>query len=545
MLNHTPAVSPQFSGLGTCPQTRNGVSGWRFRLWAPEATAVSVTGSFNQWNPTADPMQRTPDGYWETFLHRPQLGDLYKYVITTRKDTKYWSDPWAWAMEPSPGCASQLCRWPVFPWADDPWLRFRHRKPLHTQPQLLYHLQPDAWRRTNTGNPLSCQALTAYLVPYLKKLGCTGVVLAANPDTLFAPPALFSLPKDLMYLVDQFHRAGLCAFLDWHPDHFSPACCTPFCLDWNQPEARACLTASVKFWLEEYHLDGLRINLVDPVLYLAGTGCDLLLQALEQMTAQCAPDAVLLLHSPAGVTHFSGWQEGSASPLLDLFQGKAESLSPQLIHGGLLSLPAPFFQAPHPGFIGCFSGTSQEQQAGARACYLMFLALPGQKLLSMGAELDQRTGWRTAVSLDWHLLTRTSSQAYHRFFQTANACYLTALWQPDRPVEWLSDPPGANGLAAFLRRCPGEPGILCLCNPTRQVISRAILRLPVVGTCHMLLSSDEKQFGGSGTSSVPSECSGSRLLVTLPPLTCVLMDYLPATRPDSSKNRPSDGLRSR
>ena len=264
------------------------------------------------------------------------------------------------------------------------------------------------------------------------------------------------------------------------------------------------------------------------------------------------PDAALILNSPAPVSSFSGWQERPAFPLLDLFQGKTVTLSPELTLSGLLSFPAQAFHTPLPAFSSCFSGSLCQQWAAARSCYLAFLALPGKKLFAMGADLGQRSGWCSGYSLDWHLLERISNRAYHHFFQVANNFYLTEpfLWAQDDNLQWLSISCAPDAVFAFLRQNHSGSGILCLCNPTNHNISCATLVLPDVGACQVLISSDEARFGGTGTCSILPSCtipapSGSRLQFRLPPLTSALIRYIPANRQDTQEFLPSDDSRSR
>lgn len=502
-------------------------------------------------------MEQTGSGLWERFLPQPKEGDLYKYVFCQRDGSyQYASDPWAVSAEPPPGSASRLFDLSSYPWQDDNWFRFRLRTDSAQRPQLLYHLQIHTWRRTGTGQSLSLRALTAYLIPYLKEMGYTGAVLMADNPPFFAPPAAQDTPHDWMYLIDQLHQAGLSAFLDWHPEPCNlsafPAS-APSPPDWSDPAVQAFLIASATFWLETYHLDGLHIDAANPIHYLKGSGARQFFEMLQEETARLCPDAVLLLNSPISVPRFSGWQEHSVQPLLDLFQGKASVPCEELATSDLLALPAQDFQAPHPAFLDCFSGNASEQRAAARACYLTLLALPGGKLISMGTELGQHTGWRSGVSLDWHLLDQVDDQAYHTFFQAANALYLTepVLWTGEpQSIQWLPSLCGEHTMLAFLRRDISGSGILCLCNPTAMPFSCGFLSLPEVGTCQILLSSDEKRFGGTGAwsispCSVSTEQHSARLQFCLPPATCVLIRYIPVRGRDPQGFPPPNGPHSR
>lgn len=390
---------------------------------------------------------------------------------------------------------------PDFSWRDAAWLQFRQTR---RRPRLFYHLRLHAWRRSWNSEPLSCGTLGEWLVPWLKELGCTGVVLLTDDAPLDSFPAgtdSGDSPVEWMTFIDQLHRAGLSVLMDWHPRRLE---------HWQLPDVRQLLCKNALAWLEWYHLDGLRVDVSDPARYLPDSGVPELLAAL---TDAC-PERTLLFHSPMPVPGFDTSQEHSAQPLMDLFRGGATHLDETVTNGGFLALPVdtvPFLEA--------FSGS----EAAARACYLAFLALPGGKLVPMGTELGQREGLRPDVSLDWHLLEQPNRQRYLAYFQTANRLFLTrrALWSTDRAsFEGLPGSSSASELA-FLRREGGD-ALLCLCNLSGK--ARA-LTLPDGwngNTCRILLSSDEERFGGTGGCAVIR--TDGRWQVALPPETCALLD---------------------
>lgn len=548
-LHNSPPSTPDFfRQLGANPAIRGGKSGWLFRLWAPDTPAVSVAGDFNGWSPSATPMEQTGTGLWERFLPQPKTGDLYKYVLFRGDGSyQYHSDPCAVSTEPPPGTASRLFDLSGYHWQDDNWLRFRRQTDAALRPQFLYHLQIHTWRRTGNGHALSLRDLTAYLIPYLKEMGYTGAVLMIDPPPFFAPPSTQDTPHDWMYLIDQLHQAGLSALGDWHPRYRDPQVfrsSAPSLSGWSNASVRAFLVASATFWLETYHLDGLRLDTADFIPYLNGPDARQFFEALQEETSQLCPDAKFLLNSPIPVPGFSGWREHSAQPLLKLFQGKSSAPNEKWSADDLLAFPAQDFQFPCPSFLDCFSGSSSEKRAAARACYLTLLALPGGKLVPMGMELGQHAGWRPGVSLDWHLLEQTDYQIHQAFFQAANALYLTepVLWNGEiQPIQWLPPLCEESTVLAFLRRDRSGSGILCLCNPTDAPFSGGFLSLPEVGTCQVLLSSGEIRFGGAGICSISPEQPSIQLQLCLPPTTCVLLRYIPASGRDSQRASPPDG----
>ncbi|MEG2098226.1 MAG: 1,4-alpha-glucan branching enzyme, partial [Pseudoflavonifractor sp.] len=291
--------------LGAHPATVAGQAGYTFRVWAPNAASVSVMGDFNGWDPEQAPMELLPDGIWEGFVPGLQRYDTYKFAVHT-PDGRILpkADPYAFHAETRPGTASTLDDLSGYAWGDKAWLSDRAKHPVYHNPLNIYEMHLNSWRRTGDDEFLSYREIAQYLVPYVKELGFTHVELMPVTEHpldaswgyqctgYFAATSRFGTPHDFMYLVDQLHQAGIGVILDWVPAHFPKDAFglyefdgTPTyeyadprkgehadwgtrVFDYGKAEVRSFLYSSALFWLEEYHIDGLRVDAVASMLYL-------------------------------------------------------------------------------------------------------------------------------------------------------------------------------------------------------------------------------------------------------------------------------------
>ncbi len=298
-----------YTFMGAHPVQQEGRPGWLFRVWAPKARAVSVIGSFNQWNREAAPMIPDENGIWTCFVPGPQRYDSYKFSIQTREG--HWmdkADPFAFHAETRPANASKLYALGGYSWGDEAWQSYCARHPYGSSPLNIYEVHLGSWRRRGDGSYLSYREYANWLVPYVKEMGFTAVELLPLTEHpldaswgyqctgYFAPTSRFGSPHDFMYLVDQLHRAGVAVFMDWVPaffpqdEHglamFDGTPCYEYAdpqradlprmkasvFDFGKPPVRAFLLSSALFWLREYHLDGLRLSAVSSMLYLDAEG---------------------------------------------------------------------------------------------------------------------------------------------------------------------------------------------------------------------------------------------------------------------------------
>ena len=294
-----------YTFFGAHPASENGQDGYRFRVWAPHAKQVALIGDFNGWEPDVSPMTPIRPGIWERFQPGLKRYDSYKYAITTQDGRVLAkADPYAFHAETRPDTASKIYDISGYEWGDANWLDYRRRKPVYHRPMNIYEVHLGSWRRTADNEFLSYRDTAEYLVPYVKEMGFTHVELMPITEYpldmswgyqvtgYFAPTSRYGTPHDFMYLIDQLHQAGIGVLLDWVPAHFPKdafglyefdgAPCYEYAdprkgehlewgtrvFDYGRTEVRNFLYSSAMFWLNEYHIDGLRVDAVASMLYL-------------------------------------------------------------------------------------------------------------------------------------------------------------------------------------------------------------------------------------------------------------------------------------
>ena len=590
--------------LGSHPVSDRGITaGYFFRVWAPNAPRISVIGDFNGWNPKANPMKRLKKGIWETFIPDVQRFDAYQYAIG-RADGSFLNkaDPFAFHAATRPNTASKLFPMENYRWGDAAWLTARTEDLSRAHPISIYECHLGSWRRTGEGQFLSYRDVTTYLVPYAKEMGFTHVELLPLTEYprddswgyqctgYFAATSRYGTPDDLKYLIDQLHQAGIGVIMDWVPSQFStvefglrqfdgtpifesanPAKGEPprrdtMAFDLGRREVRSFLFSSAMFWLEEFHLDGLRLDLLSTMLYpehrdngqADPKGFDFL-QTLNTAIRKAHPDVLLIASDPdgrcSGITtpvsegglgfHLK-WNTQGMDHLLHYAQ-TAPSLRPRehrTLTDSLLNtfsdhyiLPLSHDRLVHgrSSFLNKLPGGEPMKLAGARAFYTYMLAHPGHKLLFMGTEFGQWGEWRYEYSLDWHLLQYDVHRKLHRFFQTANNYYLRerALWEQDhvrQDLEWLSSEDAEHNILIFLRWAQTGPPLLVVSNFSPEHHKDFRVGVPIGGYWFCGLNSDAAEFGGSGlgdaaaikTSRVSAHGQTQSLSIDLPPMSTVI-----------------------
>ena len=291
--------------MGAHATTRDGVSGYMFRVWAPRALAVSVVGDFNFWDVNAHPMEKITDGIWECFLPGGQPYDAYKFAVTGADGVlRYKADPYAFHAETRPGTSSKLYTIDGYQWGDGAWLEHRHSHQVYSAPLNIYEVHLGSWRRRENGDFIDYRDLARQLAPYVKELGFNYVELLPITEYplddswgyqctgYFAPTSRYGTPEDFMFFVDYMHQQGIGIILDWVPAHFCKdehglyefdgtrcyeyedlrkgehAAWGTRVFDYARPEVKSFLLSSVAFWLKEYHIDGIRVDAVASMLYL-------------------------------------------------------------------------------------------------------------------------------------------------------------------------------------------------------------------------------------------------------------------------------------
>ncbi len=621
-----------YNYLGTHPETRDGETGYLFRVWAPHAALVAVTGDFNDWNGTSHPLSFLGGGVWEGFL--PGLGqyETYKYAVHTQDGRVLSkSDPYAFHAETRPSNASKLYDLSGYEWGDASWLKWRRENPIYEKPLNIYEMHLGSWRRSGEGEFLSYREIAQWLAPYVKEMGFTHVELMPVTEHpldaswgyqctgYFAATSRFGTPHDLMYLIDTLHQAGVGVILDWVPAHFPKDAfglyefdgvpCYEYAdprkgehadwgtrvFDYGSPEVRSFLFSSAMFWLEKYHIDGLRVDAVASMLYLdysreAGQwvpniygGRENLeaidfLKALNTQIFAAFPDALMIAEESTSwplVSHpveqgglgFNlkwnmGWMNDithymKLDPYFRQHHHKDITFSFLYAFSENFILPLSHDEVVHMkgSFLNKMPGPYEEQFAGVRAFYTYMLTHPGKKLLMMGSEFGQWNEWHYEQSLDWHLLGNQLNRDLQAFFKAANAFYLEhgELWELDfswEGFQWVCADDNSNNCAAFLRKNRAGEMLLVVCNFSPVHLPGYRLGAPLPGDYRCIFNADDALYGGGGrgnhglitTEEEPCHGFDQSLTIDLPPMSGVIYRCTEERRPQSKTALTSQAL---
>ncbi|OUO16448.1 1,4-alpha-glucan branching protein GlgB [Flavonifractor sp. An4] len=607
--------------MGAHPAVQDGQDGWVFRVWAPHAQSVAVMGDFNGWNDSDHPMQLLSDGVWEVFIPGLKQFDSYKYAVHTASGRVLAkADPYAFHAETRPGNASKLYDLSGYGWGDGSWMDYRKNNPIYQKPLNIYEVHLGSWRRTGEDEMLSYRDIGKYLVPYVKEMGFTHVELLPITEHpldaswgyqctgYFAATSRYGTPHDFMWLVDQLHQAGIGVILDWVPAHFPKDAfglyefdgepCYEYAdtrkgehadwgtrvFDYARHEVRSFLFSSALFWLEQFHIDGLRVDAVASMLYLdygrqggewvpnVFGGHENLeavdfIQELNGHVFQEHPDVMMIAEEstawprvshPVGEGGLEGglgfnlkWNMGwmndilhyiKLDPYFRQFNHKDITFSLMYAFSENFVLPLSHDEVVHMkgSLINKMPGTNEEKFAGVRAFYTYMLTHPGKKLLMMGSEFGQWNEWHYEHSLDWHLLDPDQEWAKpHRqlqqYFKQANAFYLAhpELWELDfswEGFEWIEANDNQANTVAFLRKDTKGNALVIVCNFSPVDRTGYTVGVPVPGVYSVVFNSDDLDFGGKGGGDhepvrsryVESQGREQSITISLPPMSAVI-----------------------
>jgi 1,4-alpha-glucan branching enzyme len=591
--------------------------GAHFAVWAPNAAAVSVIGDWNGWNAAENPLAPRADssGVWEGAAPGAQRGQAYKYRITSRVGAFAVdkADPYGVFCESPPATASRV--WSLeYEWNDSAWMGGRARRNGLDAPMSIYELHVGSWRRKD-GNFLDYRELAQRLADYVLDLGFTHVELMPITEHpfygswgyqttgYFAPTARYGTPQDLMYFVDHLHEKGIGVILDWVPSHF-PADehglvffdgthlyehADPqqgFHPEWNSAifnfgrnEVRSFLISSALFWLEKYHIDGLRVDAVASMLYLDYArkqgewipnrfgGRENLeaidfLRTLNQAVYRDHPDTTMIAEESTawpmvsrptdsgGLGFGLKWNMGWMHDTLEYM--KLDPINRKYHHGQLtFSLIYAFnenFVLPlshdevvygKGSLIGKMPGDDWQKFANLRALYGYMWAHPGKKLLFMGGEFGQRREWTHEGELEWWVSELPEHAGVKHLVRDLNRVYRRepALHKIDFSsdgFEWLDLGNGDISVIAFLRKAPGDGApLLVICNFTPVPRRNYLVGVPCRGVWHEILNTDAREYGGAGwgnlggVESVPVTSQGhlESVNLNLPPLATIVLRW--------------------
>ena len=551
------------------------VIGTSFAVWAPNAQGVRVVGDFNYWDGVGHPMRSLgSSGVWELFVPNVGDGTRYKYQVLGRDGVwRQKADPFAFATEVPPSTAS-IVHTPSFDWGDDDWMAERAAQPATTKPMSIYEVHLGSWRKGRSYHDLIDE-----LVPYVKDLGFTHVEflpVAEHPfggswgyqvTSYFAPTSRFGSPDDLRSLIDAFHQAGIGVIIDWVPAHFpkdewalarfdgTPLYEHPdprrgeqpdwgtFVFDFGRREVRNFLVANAIYWLEEFHVDGLRVDAVASMLYLDYSrdegewtpnihGGRENLEAigfLQEMNATAyrrVPGVVTIAEESTswpGVsrpTHVGGlgfgfkWNMGwmhdslgymTREPIYRQYHHHQMTFSMMYAYTENFVLPISHDEVVHGkgSLLRKMPGDRWQQLANVRA-YLAFMwAHPGKQLLFMGGELGQESEWAESRELDWWLLDHPEHLGVHQAVKDMNARYheSAAFWSQDSDpggFSWIDANDAAGNVFSFVRYGSDGSAVACVSNFAAIPHEGYRLGLPHSGRWTEILNTDADRYGGSG-----------------------------------------------
>ncbi len=601
-----------YERLGAHPLTVNGVNGTAFGVWAPNAEQVSVVGTFNDWDRASHPLHmRESSGIWEGFIPGVTTGTLYKYAIGSRHHgyRVEKTDPFSFFNEIPPNTASIV--WTLdYEWHDRDWMVSRSRRNSLDAPISIYEVHFGSWMRVvEDGNrSLSYREAAVTLVEYVQRMGFTHVEFLPLMDHpffgswgyqttgYFAPSGCFGTPQDFMYLIDELHRHGIGVILDWVPSHFptdqhglsyfdgthlyehaDPR--QGFHPDWGtcvfnygRSEVRSFLTSSALFWLDKYHIDGLRVDAVASMLYLdysrkegewianpygGRENLDAIgfLRRLNEEVYRRYPDVQTMAEEstswPAvsrpttigglgfGLKWDMGWMHDTLEYMaLDPVYRKHHhnNLTFRMLYAfhENFVLPLSHDEVVHGkgSLLGKMSGDDWQKFANLRLLFGYMYAQSAKKLLFMGSEFGQWSEWAHDGSLEWHLLQYAPHQGIHRWVTDLNRLYRTEPALHERDVEpagfeWIDCTDADASVVSLLRRGQAPDDlIVVVCNFTP--IPRPSYQVGTPRGSHWkeILNSDAQEYGGSGMGNLGSVEAGPQpaherpcsITITLPPL---------------------------
>jgi 1,4-alpha-glucan branching enzyme len=589
-------------------------SGTWFAVWAPGAETVSVVGEFNDWQEGAAPLaNHSGSGFWEGFVPGAGHGQLYKYAITSRYEgyRVQKADPFGFAAETSPQTASRIWNVQKYSWNDAPWMAQRKEKNSLSSPLSIYEVHLGSWMRGPDNQWLSYRELAEKLTTYVTAMGFTHVEFLPvtehpfdgswgyQPVGYFAPTSRFGTPDDFMHLIDTLHNQGIGVLLDWVPAHFPRdehgigffdgthlyEHADPrqgrhqewdtAIFNFGRPQVANFLLASALFWLEVYHVDGLRMDAVASMLYLdyarnegewipnihggrENLEAVSFIKRCNELVYQEHPDVLMaaeesttwpMVSRPTyqgglgfGLKWNMGWMHDillymSHEPIhrKNHHNQLCFSLAYAFQENFLLSLSHDEVVHGKGSLLNKMPGDRWQRFANLRLLLGFMFTHPGKKLLFMGDEFGQEAEWNHDSGLDWQSLEQPDHQGLQRWVRDLNTIMRgePSLYQLDFDASgfsWIDNSDSEQSVITFLRRGYSQDDVVvCACNFTPVPRHNYRLGVPVDGFWEELLNSDAALYGGSGqgnfggveASPVAAGGLGYSLVVTLPPLAIV------------------------
>ena len=566
--------------LGATPASIYDCQGYSFAVWAPNAQSVSVVGDFNGWDTSSHPMNpQGSSGVWHAFIDGVEDGQCYKFYIVDKDGvTHYKADPYARYAQVRPNTASVTYDMNGFDWNDGAWIKNRSKTPPYDRPMNIYEMHVGSWKTHDDGTQLSYSELADEIVPYLKEMGYTHVELMPITEYpfdgswgyqvtgYFAATSRYGTPKDLMYFVDKCHQNGISVIIDWVPAHFprdehglarfdgTPIYEYPdpvkgehkqwgtLVFDYGRKEVVSFLISSAFFWLEKYHIDGLRVDAVSSMLYLDygreewlpnkyGGNENLeavdFIKTLNKAIFQKFPNILMIAEESTAwpcVTHpvndgglgFNykwnmGWMNDglrymSMDPYFRSTNHNLMTFSMMYAFSENYILPLSHDEVVHGkcSLVQKMSGLYEQKFESLKTFFMYTMAHPGKKLMFMGSEIAQFIEWRYYEGLEWNLLAFERHRQFKEFVKRLNAFYLEnkPLWQIERSwegFEWINADDNERSILSFVRKGKkAKDEIVVICNFTPVRYENYVVGVPRSGQYSVSFSSENEEFGGNG-----------------------------------------------
>lgn len=598
--------------MGAIPAEIFGDSGYSFAVWAPNADYVSVVGDFNGWDTDAHPMNpQGESGVWHSFIKGITDGQCYKYFIKAKDGSAlYKADPYARFCQLAPETASVTYNTNGFEWTDKKWLDKRAKTAPYEKPMLIYEMHLGSWKTHPDGSLKNYREIADELCPYLREMNYTHVELMPITEFpfdgswgyqvtgYFASTSRYGTPKDFMYFVNKCHENGISVIMDWVPAHFprdahglarfdgTPIYEYPnplkgehkewgtLVFDYGRDEVVSFLISSALYWLDVFHIDGLRVDAVSSMLYLDygrqeympnkyGGNENLeaieFLQKLNIAAFANYPNVLMIAEestawpsvtkpvSDGGLGFNYKWNMGwmndmlrymSMDPYFRRDNHNLLTFSMMYAFSENYILPLSHDEVVHGkcSLIQKMSGLYGQKFDSLRAFFMYKMAHPGKKLLFMGGEIAQFIEWRYYEQLEWHLLDIEKHKKFHSFMKELNSFYKEEkpFWEIENSwdgFEWINADDRDRSVISFVRRGKKKTDeVVVICNFTPVEYNDYIVGVPRAGTYASVLSSDDVSFGGEGKKIKPASAKKKpqgnmpySITLDIPPMTAIYL----------------------
>lgn len=608
--------------FGSHKSEKEGKFGYTFTVWAPHAKSVSVVGDFNNWDENDCPMKKITDEIWSVFVEGLKTYDTYKYCVKSAKGkTINKADPYAVHMENSPSTGSKIFDIDNFKWADEDWYEKKSQTNIYKSPVNIYEVHLGSWKKTENGQSYSYKRFADEIIPYVKRMGYTHIELMPLAEYpydgswgyqsigYYAPTSRFGTPYDFMSFVNKCHKAGIGVILDWVPAHFPKdeaglyewdgECCYEYSdpykqehkgwgtrvFDYKKNQVRSFLISNALYWIEMYHIDGLRVDAVASILYLnydrkdgewkaneKGGNENLeaveFIKKLNEAVFARNPNTLMIAEESTSwplvtkPTDIGGlgfnfkWNMGWMNDMLDYmqldpiyraFNHKKVTFSFFYCFSENYVLPISHDEVVHgkKSLIDKMFGTTEQRFDCMKAfmCYMM--AHPGKKLIFMGQEFAQFVEWNYKTQLEWFLVDKFDNHRnFQNFVRDINRFYKNnpPLWQCDDSWEgftWISSDDYKQSIIAFRRVDDDKNEIIVVCNFVPVARSDYRIGVPQKGTYYEVFNSSSAKYGGSEVSGksfksqiIPMHGYDNSISMSIPPLSVV---YLKKRKQNSKK----------